>query len=99
MRKCAIIMYHYVRELQYTRYPGIKGLKTSLFKEQLAYMRKYYNFVRHTDLLDAIYKGKELPPTAAWLTFDDAYLDHYNNVFPILDDWGIQGGFLLQLKL
>lgn len=98
MRKCAIIMYHYVRELQYTRYPSIKGLKTSLFKEQLAYMRKYYNFVRHTDLLDAICKGKELPPNAAWLTFDDAYLDHYNNVFPILDDLGIQGGFFAPVK-
>lgn len=51
--RCSIIMYHYVRELPYTRYPEIKGLKTSLFKEQLAYMQKYYTFVRGRDLIAA----------------------------------------------
>ena len=33
MDNCSIIMYHYVRELPYTRYPGIKELKVSLFRE------------------------------------------------------------------
>jgi len=96
--RCSIIMYHYVRELPYTRYPEIKGLKTSLFKEQLAYMQRYYTFVRGADLIAAAYEGKELPERAAWLTFDDAYADHYENVFPILDELGIEGAFFAPVK-
>ena len=96
--RCCIIMYHYVRELPYTRYPEIKGLKTSLFKEQLAYMQKYYTFVRGRDLIAAVYEGRELPERAAWLTFDDAYSDHYENVFPILDELGIEGAFFAPVK-
>ena len=98
MNKCAIIMYHYVRELPYTRYPGIKGLKTSLFKEQLMYLKKHYNFIRSTDLIAALYENKPLPENAVWLTFDDAYVDHYTNVFPILDEMGIEGAFFAPVK-
>ena len=96
--KCSIIMYHYVRELPYTRYPDIKGLRTSLFKEQLAYMSKHYTFVRAQDIIDAVWHGGELPENAAWLTFDDAYSDHYTNVFPVLDEMGIEGAFFPPVK-
>ncbi|MBR1671876.1 MAG: polysaccharide deacetylase family protein, partial [Fretibacterium sp.] len=89
---------HYVRELPLTRYSGIKGLRTSLFREQLAYMRKHYNFVRARDLIAAVYEARPLPPNAAWLTFDDAYADHYQNVFPILDELGIEGAFFAPAK-
>ena len=33
-----------------------------------------------------------------WLTFDDAYADHYTNVFPILDEMGIEGAFFAPVK-
>ena len=91
-------MYHYVRELPYTRYPEIKGLKTSLFREQLLYIQKHYTFVSHRDLISAAYEGKELPDNAVWLTFDDAYSDQYVNVFPILDEIGIEGAFFPPVK-
>ena len=96
--KVSIVMYHYVRELPYTRYPEIKGLKTSLFKEQLAYLKKHYKFVRAKDIIAAIYEDKPLPENAVWLTFDDAYADHYTNVFPILDEMGIEGAFFTPAK-
>ncbi|WP_211231459.1 polysaccharide deacetylase family protein [Paenibacillus harenae] len=93
MSKVSIIMYHYVRELPYTRFPRIKGLLTSEFKSQLDYMAKHYKFVTMQQCLDAVYHGAELPNNAALLTFDDAYIDHFTNVFPILNDRGIQGCF------
>ncbi len=95
---CSIIMYHYVRELPYTRYPGIKALTTTLFMEQLLYLRRHYYFVTHRDLIAAAYEGKDLPHNAVWLTFDDAYCDHYTNVFPILDRMGIEGAFFPPVK-
>lgn len=97
-QSCAIYMYHYVRELAYTRYPEIKGISTSSFREQILYLRKHYNFVKGKDVIAAAYEGGALPENAVWLTFDDAYSDHYLNVFPILDEFGIEGAFFPPVK-
>jgi peptidoglycan/xylan/chitin deacetylase (PgdA/CDA1 family) len=90
---CSIVTYHYVRELAETRFPAIHGLTTSKFKEQIAYMRKYYEFVTIDDVIGACHEDRHLPRNAALLTFDDGYSDHYLNVFPVLDAAGIQGVF------
>lgn len=91
-------MYHYVRDLQNTRYPAIKGLDVRLFREQLAYFKKHYNFVTAAQLIDAYKNGTELPPKSLLLTFDDAYLDHYTCAFPLLDEYKAQGLFFVPVK-
>lgn len=91
-------MYHYVRDLQNTRYPAIKGLDVRLFREQLAYFKKHYNFITAAQLIDAYENGTELPPKSLLLTFDDAYLDHYTCVFPLLDEYKAQGLFFVPVK-
>lgn len=88
-----IVMYHYVRELSHTRYPKIKGLKESQFREQLAYLEKHYQFITMDDCINAIYFDGNLPSNAILLTFDDAYIDHFITVFPILEERGLQGSF------
>ena len=87
-----IVMYHYIRDLNRSRYPGIKGLETSLFLEQLEFLNSRFTIIRMEDLLAAL-DGGELPENAALLTFDDGYIDHYTTVFPIMDDMGIQASF------
>lgn len=91
-------MYHYVRDLKKSRFPGIKGLDTSLFKEQLKYILKYYRVITMQDLLDAIENRKEIPRNSLLLTFDDGYKDHFDFVFPILKNIGIQGSFFPPAK-
>ena len=86
-------MYHYVRDLKTSRYPEIKGLSVDFFKEQLQYILKYYTVIRMQDLFEAIKGNKKLPKNSLLLTFDDAYIDHFETVFPILDEFGIQGSF------
>ena len=88
-----IVMYHYVRELPLTRYPNIKGLKTTQFKAQLDYLRTHYVFVTRAQCLAALHGGPPLPTNAVVLTFDDGYLDHYTDVFPLLNQYGIEGWF------
>jgi len=88
-----IVMYHYVRELEQTRYPGIKGIRVSEFKAQLAYIRRNYQPVTVLDVVHNLRCGEPLPRNAALLTFDDGYLDHYTYVFPLLHEAGIQGAF------
>ena len=91
-------MYHYVRDLQNTRYPAIKGLDVQLFREQLAYFKKHYNFITATQLIDAFQNGTELPSKSLLLTFDDAYIDHYTCAFPLLDEYKAQGLFFVPVK-
>lgn len=96
--KVTIVMYHFVRDLQNSRYPNIKGLDTALFKEQLNYLQKHYNIITIEMLINAIHNNETLPAKSVLLTFDDAYIDHFTNVFPILFDRKIQGSFYVPAK-
>jgi peptidoglycan/xylan/chitin deacetylase (PgdA/CDA1 family) len=89
-----IVMYHYVRDLERSRFPAIKGLSLEQFRRQLDYIQSKYTPVRVQDVLAALSPAKqELPPNPILLTFDDGYTDHFTNVFPLLDARGIQGVF------
>ncbi len=86
-------MYHYVRDLKHSRYPEIKGLPVDRFRAQLQYILTHYNVIRMEDLVEAVPLGRGLPERSLLLTFDDAYKDHFDYVFPILDELGLQGSF------
>lgn len=93
-RKVTIVMYHYVRELERSRFPAIKGLRLDRFRRQLEHIKANYTPVAVEDLMDAsLDAGVRLPPNAILLTFDDGYSDHFQNVFPLLDAAGIRGCF------
>ena len=91
--KLTIVMYHYVRSSVHSRYSDIKGLSKEDFRRQIEYVRTHYNVIGAEHLMDAIEEDRELPPRAALLTFDDGYLDHFTNVFPVLDEAGLPGCF------
>ncbi len=96
MSKVYIIMYHYVRRIRGSRYPGIKGLETEDFIKQLDFLKENdFSFIRAEDLIASYYEGYKLPERAVLLTFDDAYSDHFDTVFPILKERGIQGSFFV----
>ncbi|MHC1759643.1 MAG: hypothetical protein AB9917_09050 [Negativicutes bacterium] len=67
MSNVTVIMYHYVRELEYSRYPGIKGLSLQFFIEQIEYLQRNYNIVAMEEVIDAFAGTAELPPKAALL--------------------------------
>jgi len=90
---CTIVMYHYVRDPERSRYPGINALRRSEFEFQLEYLRREYSLVSMADLRRALHEGESLPPDAAHLTFDDGLLDHYTTVFPMLSERGIPASF------
>ncbi|HEY3593207.1 MAG TPA: hypothetical protein VGL13_05015, partial [Polyangiaceae bacterium] len=69
MTELTIVMYHYVRPLQRTRFPGIKGLDVALFDEQLEYLVRNYSVVSKEAVLDALDGRAELPPHPVLLTF------------------------------
>lgn len=82
--KCTIVMYHYVRDMDKTDYPGIKGLLVKDFIKQIDYICKNYSVIKLDDYVELVKAKKLIPDNACILTFDDGFKDHYTNVFPIL---------------
>jgi len=93
-RKVTIVMYHYVRDLEHSRFPAIKGLSVKRFCRQLDHIQAHYTPIAAEDLIGALSPAKKgLPTNPILLTFDDGYSDHFANVFPLLDARGIRGCF------
>ena len=90
-----IVMYHYVRPLSRSRYPGIKGLEVSAFKEQLEYLARHYTPVTMQTVVAAVRGETPLPRNAVLLTFDDGYRDHHDFVLPLLVERELEGSFFV----
>ncbi|GHV14989.1 hypothetical protein FACS189491_11810 [Spirochaetia bacterium] len=90
-----IVMYHYVRNLTNSRYPQIKGLDISYFKQQIDFLYSHFNIIGVEDLFSPLPGGKD----CVLLTFDDGYIDHYTTVFPILTAKGVSGFFSMPGKI
>lgn len=94
-KEMKLVMYHYVRDLQASEYPAIKGLDVNIFEKQLEYLTNEYDILRMEDVITAYNTGDDsaLPERGVLLTFDDGYIDHYEVVYPILKKYGVQGSF------
>lgn len=86
-------MYHYVRPIAESRYPGIRGLELTDFEGQLDYIERHYNVVSVADVVQAKTGGKPLPECPLLMSFDDGYSDHYRHVFPVLKRRNLTGVF------
>lgn len=89
-------MYHYVRIIEESRYPQVKGLELKLFKQQIKFLKE--NGFQFVALKDVVEK-KNITEKSVLLTFDDGYVDHYLNVFPILEQNEITGVFSMPGKI
>ena len=98
MSKLTVVMYHYTRDLNNSRYPGIKGLDVALFRNQIEFLMKTFHIVRMEEVIGCFENSEKLPDNALLLSFDDGYIDNYTFAFPILDEFGIQGSFFIPGK-
>jgi peptidoglycan/xylan/chitin deacetylase (PgdA/CDA1 family) len=93
MSALTLVMYHYVRDLARSRYPGIRGRTIEEFEGQLDYVQRHYTATTTRAVAEASRGGRPLPPNACVLTFDDGFIDHYTTVFPRLLARGLSGSF------
>ena len=93
-----ILMYHYVSELP-TDADAIRvGLTVSpqMFRNHIEYLNiQGYSSVSLYEINLALEYGIPLPLHPVVLTFDDGHLDHYTNVFPLLNQYGFTGTFFI----
>ena len=86
-------MYHYVRPIIGSEYPGIKGLEIQQFKRQLDFLEENFSIISSEEVVNAVLKDKKLLTNACWLTFDDGYKDHLKYVLPELLKRNLSGAF------
>lgn len=97
--RIAIVMYHYIRDLANSRFPGIKGLDLSYFRSQIQFFKSNFNVISYEHLRECIENKNALPARSLLLSFDDGYIDHYINAFPILTENNISGVFSMPGKI
>ena len=90
-----VMMYHYVRDRgdEAEAGSGIPGMPVKTFESQLDDLSNRHTFVTWPDVKLAVQGHRPLASSACLLTFDDGVLDHYINVFPILQRRKISGLF------
>ncbi|MEK9571568.1 MAG: polysaccharide deacetylase family protein [Paracoccaceae bacterium] len=93
MSELSIVMFHYVRPIKESKFPGIKGLELDGFKRQLDYLTDNFSIVSTEQVINAAKYSIPLPNDACWLTFDDGYKDHYEHVMPELLKRNLHGAF------
>ena len=93
MNELTIVMYHYVRPIKKSRFPGIKGLELEGFKRQLDYLSEHFSIVSTEEVINKAKYSAPLPENACWLTFDDGYKDHFEHVMPELLKRNLHGAF------
>ncbi len=98
MSSLTIVMYHYVRDLEKSRYPHIKGLDYKMFKQQVEFFKNNYKVVTMEEVIASFDEGYELPKKSLLLTFDDGYIDNFTYVFPVLKEYKMQGSFFIPGK-
>lgn len=90
----AIVMYHYVRDINYTNYPNQKTLIEKKFIEQIERLNENYNFIEPGYFIDCINSNHfDFPENPVLLTFDDGFQEHYRFVYKELAERNIKAFF------
>jgi peptidoglycan/xylan/chitin deacetylase (PgdA/CDA1 family) len=96
--KVPILMYHYISTPPEDAdvYRTDLSVTPEQFREQMIYLQDNgYTTIDFYDLSQAIVSHKDLPEKPIILTFDDGYLDNYENAYPILQEFGYEGTFFV----
>lgn len=83
-----ILLYHHISDDGEDRYI----IPIAAFRKQMKYLSENgYQTILISDLAAVIRDGGTLPAKPVVLTFDDGYLDTYENAFPIVKETGFHG--------
>ncbi len=88
-----ILLYHHVNgENTDSRYrvsiPDFRAQMQTLYEEG-------YTTITISMLVEALTKGRDLPPKPVVITFDDGHQSVYENAFPVMSEFGFVGVFYI----
>jgi peptidoglycan/xylan/chitin deacetylase (PgdA/CDA1 family) len=93
-----ILMYHYISipPNPLDRLRVDLSVAPDQFDAQMRWLSEHnYHTITFTDLYYYLAVGTPLPDNPIILTFDDGYVDHYENAYPILQKYNLAGTFFV----
>ena len=96
--KVPILMYHYISEPpeDADKYRKDLSVTPEDFNAQMSYLAENgFETVDFYELSLGITNKIDLPEKPIVISFDDGYLDNFENAFPILQKYGMQGTFFI----
>ncbi len=84
-----ILLFHHIADVDP---PSRYFVSVANFQKQIKTLRAWgYTSIPLSRLVQAVEEGVELPPRPVILTFDDGYMDVYDNALPVMENYGLVG--------
>ena len=94
IHKGRILAYHGVTKKAPT-VSNWQQIRVDEFIQQMAYLKKYYNVVPLTTMLEYLFYKKQIPNRCVALTFDDGYENNFSVVYPLLRELNLPATFFI----
>lgn len=92
-KKLLILLYHGINNTPY-KFTNPYQISKNTFIKHLNYLnRKKYHFINLDDWLKIVKRGLASKNNFVILTFDDGFKSIINNVYPLMEEYGIKGHF------
>jgi len=94
--RCVVLAYHRVCDERGGGIPAEEGMTVTpeTFEEHLKYLTARYRIISLEEFLSSLSVGRPLGKVCL-LTFDDGWLDNYENAFPLLRKYNVPATFFL----
>ncbi len=73
-------------------------VKKKNFESQIKYLKKHYNVINEEEAINYFYNKKKIPKNSVLITFDDGYLNNYENAYPALKKQGLKAIIFIATK-
>ena len=91
-----ILNYHRIGDADATQYDsGMFSCTAAEFDWQLTYLKRHFRMTTLDEVLGLLAGDGRLSEPRVLVTFDDGYIDNYQQAFPLLVRHGVQGVFFL----
>lgn len=90
-KKIRVLMYHRILPRGVTAYGNELFLDKEMFRQQLALLDRWgYTAITFQDYHLILEGQLDFPRKPVILTFDDGYLDMFENAYPLLEEYGMR---------
>jgi len=91
-----VLMYHFISAVKDSSlFLGVHGFEVGDFEDQISFLTKNKTVINETDIKISISTQDYLDDNYVYLTFDDGFKQHFDNVYPVLKDYGVQASFFV----
>lgn len=89
--RLTVLAYHRIIEHQtptFADYRPVVSATPADFRQQMAFLKTHFSVISLDNVHRALANNAALPDYPLLITFDDGYLDNYQNAYPILREFG-----------